>query len=66
MTTLEVIADADSTGDSLARALATVQDMCDTAMAVFSEMHQDWHRVSRQIIGQSLPWPAAEDVALVA
>ena len=63
MTTLEV---NDFTGDTLATALPTVQDMCDSAMAVFAEMHQDWHKLSRRIIGQSLPWPAAENVVHAA
>ena len=45
---------------------ADVQAMCDSAMAVFTEMHHDWYRLSRQILGQSLPWPAAEDVAHAA
>ena len=66
MTTLKIIADADSTGDVVTTALAAVQDMCDSAMAIFAEMHQDWHKASRQILGQSLPWSAAEDFAQAA
>ena len=61
MTTLEVI--ADSTGDAAARAPAATQEMCDSAMAVLAEMHQDWYKLSRQILGQSLPWPPREDFA---
>lgn len=60
MTVLEVV--ADSTED----ALVSVQEMHDGAMTRFAEMYQDWFRISRETLGQSLPWPSAEDVPQAA
>jgi hypothetical protein len=67
MTTLEVVATStDSAEDTITAALADVQEVWDSAMALFAEMHRDWHKLSRETLGQSLPWPAAEDVAQAA
>jgi hypothetical protein len=56
----------DCSDDTIAAALGAVQELHDAALARFEEMHRDWYEISRQALGQSLPWPAAEDLPQAA